>query len=136
MKAVDFIVELEERVLFLEFKDPENPAAREKDLNKFLQKFLSGDLDSDLKVKYRDSFLYEWASGRATKPIVYLVLIGASTLSAADLLARTDALKRSIPVLGPHGKPWMKPLIAECAVMNLATWNMRLPDFPANRVGA
>lgn len=136
MKAVDFIVELEDRVLFIEFKDPEHPAAHEKDRNKFLQKFLSGQLDADLKVKYRDSFLYEWASGRATKPIIYLVLLGASMLSDADLLARTDALKRQIPLLGPNDKPWKKSLAADCAVMNLSAWNKVLPDFPADRVGA
>jgi len=34
MKAVDFIVELEDRILFIEFKDPDHPTAHPKDQNK------------------------------------------------------------------------------------------------------
>lgn len=94
MKAVDFIIELPQSLLFVEFKDPENPKAQAKDRAAFIRKFLSGQLDSDLKTKYRDSWLYEWAQGRVQKPVTYLILLGASTLSAAELLARTEALKR------------------------------------------
>jgi hypothetical protein len=136
MKAVDFVVELEDRILFIEFKDPENPSARPDEKKKFLQQLQSGNLDADLKIKYRDSFLYEWASGQATKPIYYLVLIGASVLTEADLLARTDALKKQLPVLGPGDKPWKKPFVAGCAVMNIKKWNEKFPDFPVIRLSA
>lgn len=135
MKAVDFIVELDDQILFVEFKDPENPDARSKDSAAFIKKFLSGAIDTDLKTKYRDSWLYEWAEGRANKPIFYLVLIGASSLSEAELLARTDALKRQVPEAGPEGRASKKPLVAGCAVLNLAAWNRALPRMPANRVG-
>jgi hypothetical protein len=135
MKAVDFIVEMDDRILFVEFKDPENPKAIPKGSAAFIKKFLSGAIDSDLKTKYRDSWLYESAEGRAKKPIYYLVLIGASSLSEAELLARTDALKRHIPVAGPGDQPWKKPFVAGCAVMNLAAWNKAIPHIPASRVG-
>ena len=135
MKAVDFIVELKDRVLFIEFKDPENPKALAKDSAAFLNQFLSGQLDTDLKTKYRDSWLYEWAAGRTKKPIIYLVLIGAGTLSDAELLARTDALKRQIPVTGPDDQPWKKPFVAGCAVMNLVAWNKALPQILVSRAG-
>lgn len=72
MKAVDFVVELEDRIYFVEFKDPENPNAKPKDSAAFLKKFMSGAIDSDLKTKFRDSWLYEYAEGRAKKPIYYL----------------------------------------------------------------
>ena len=136
MKAVDFIVELEDRVLFVELKDPDHPAGQQKNRERFIRRFLSGQIDTDLKTKFRDSFLYEWASGRVSKPIYFLVLIGASTLSDADLLTRTDALKRQIPVMGPNDSPWKKPLVAGCAVMNLSAWNTALPQFPASRIAA
>lgn len=134
MKAVDFIVELADRTFFVEFKDPENPNAKPKDSAAFILKFMSGAIDSDLKTKYRDSWLYEYAEGRAKNPIYYLVLIGASTLSEAELLARTDALKRQIPMSGPDGHHWKKPFVAGCAVMNLAAWNRAIPHIPASRV--
>jgi hypothetical protein len=134
MKAVDFIVELEDKALFIELKDPEHPNAPAQNRAAFLENFLSGGLDNDLKLKYRDSWLYEYAEGRAKKPIYYLVLIGASTLSDAELLARTDALKRQIPMPGPSGRPWKKPFVAGCAVMNLAAWNKAFAHMPASRV--
>lgn len=136
MKAVDFVVELKDRTLFVEIKDPDQPGASDEGREAFIKRFLSGHIDEVLKTKYRDSWLYEWAQGRADKPVTYLVLMGASTLSDAELLARTDALKRLLPVSGPNGQPWSKPFVAGCAVMNLAAWNKALPQFKASRVGA
>lgn len=136
MKAVDFVVELDEQVLFIEFKDPESPDALAERTAEYIKKFRSGQLDADLKIKYRDTWLYEWAQGYINKPVFYLVLIGASTLSAAELITRTDALKRQLPVTGPHGRPWKKPLVAGCAVMNVAAWNKALPQFPVSRIGS
>lgn len=135
MKAVDFVVELDDKIIFVELKDIDSPAASEnKDKTKFLAKILSGGIDSDLQYKYRDSYLYELASGRANKPIYYYVLIGAKTLSDVDLLARTDALKRNLPVHGANSKPWKNPFVTGCAVMNLLAWNKALPMYPASRV--
>jgi hypothetical protein len=135
MKAVDFIVETHDQLLFIELKDPERPDVPAANMDSFLIEFLSGQLDSVLKTKFRDSWLYEHAAGRVNKPITYLVLIGASSLTSAELLRRTEALKRQLPVLGPKGQPWAKPFVAACAVMNLAAWNKTLALFPASRVG-
>ncbi len=57
MKAVDFVVELRECYLFIEFKDPQKPGVLAKDQQKFYESLESGKLDENLKVKYRDSFL-------------------------------------------------------------------------------
>ncbi len=135
MKAVDFIVEMDDRICFVEFKDPDNPKAHHEERVKFVGDFLGGQIDSDLKTKFRDSWLYEFAEGRVKKPIYYLVLIGASSLSKAELLVRTEALKRQMPVAGPGDRPWKKPFVAGCAVMNLAAWNDAIPHIPASRVG-
>jgi len=136
MKRVDFIVEMEDRILFIEFKDPDHPSAVAKGQQEFMEEFRSGALDNKLKTKYRDSFLYEWGAGRVSKPVYYLVLIAASVLTEADLLIRTDALKRQLPVLGPGDEPWKKPFVAGCAVMNIKKWNEKFPDFPVIRLSA
>jgi hypothetical protein len=133
MKAVDFIVELEDRILFIEIKDPQHPRSREEERDKFIANFLSGQVDGDLKYKYRDSFLYEWGSGRAAKPIYYLVLVALDTLTESDLLARTDALQRQLPLHGPGGSKWKRPFVAGCTVFNIASWNRLLPKFKFRR---
>lgn len=136
MKAVDFIVELADRILFIEFKDPDHPKARRLSRERFMQTFSSGKLDEELKAKYRDSFLYEWGSGRANKPIYYLVLIAADSLSDAELVTRTDALRRQLPVDGPSHQPWKRPLVAGCAVMNMQTWNSKLREYAVSRLSS
>ena len=134
MKAVDFIVEDDDRVLFIEFKDPDHPRTTNEDREAFIESFRSGRLDEDLKYKYRDSFLYEWASGNAGKPVYYWILIGMDRLTDPELLARTDDLKRKLPLCGPCSKTWTRPICARCIVFNLRTWNRNLPDFPVARI--
>ncbi len=135
MKAVDFIVELPDRLLFIEFKDPEHPSSKPKDRDEFVRDFLSGKLDEDLKYKYRDSFLYEWASGKPEKPVYYLVLVAFSDLTEAELLARTDDLIRKLPLEGPPSGLWKRQIVAGCSVFNLETWNKTLPQYPVERIG-
>ena len=121
MQAVDFIVELPNHFLFIEVKEPESAETMKK---------MKG-----WSRQFRDSFLYEWAEGRANKPVVYIVLLGLDGLTAAELSARSDELRRRLPELGPFNRPWKHRLAAACIVMDLANWNRWLPVYPAARIG-
>lgn len=134
MKTVDFIIELNNRYLFIEFKDPQHPDSRQRDRDKFISRFLAGNIDEDFKHKYRDSFLYEWASGKIDKPIYYFVLVALDTLTEAELITRTDALKRVMPVDGPPSGRWKKRIVAGCAFFNINSWNRVLSDYPVSRI--
>jgi hypothetical protein len=134
MKAVDFIIELNDCYLYIEFKDPQAPLASQQVGSSYLESFRKGQLDEDLKYKYRDSYLYEWASGRADKPIDYLVLVALDTLRTPLLRHRRRELERKLTVLGPSGQPWHQPFVRSCAVFNLDTWNRNLPDLPIVRI--
>ncbi len=57
MKAVDFIIELNDRILFVEIKDPEQAGAPGMRRGEFVRRFQVGEFDRDLARKYRDSFL-------------------------------------------------------------------------------
>ena len=135
MKAVDFMVELTDRVLFVEIKDPEHPLARREERKKFVEGFLAGNLDDDLKYKFRDSFLYEWACKKINKPINYLIIVAIDALTDADLLGRTDDLKRKLPVRGPSSGKWKRQMVVDCTVFNIRAWNQFLPDYPVSRIG-
>jgi hypothetical protein len=134
MKAVDFVIELTDSYLFIEIKDPQDPGATKKRQKKFSADLKSGRLNQTLKYKFRDSFLYEWALGRADKPVDYLVLIALDSLTGPDLTNRSDALKRELPLLGPGSIPWVQPFIRSCAVFNIDSWNKRFPQFPVSRL--
>ena len=134
MKAVDFVVELPDKVLFIEIKDPQSPHAEPANTTSFFNRFLGEKLDEDLKYKYRDSFLYEWASGRTNKPIHYCVIVAINSLEPAAMLARTDALKRKLPLNGPSSGNWKSRIVADCMVVNIQRWNHYWPNFPATRI--
>ncbi len=135
MKAVDFIVEDHDQVLFIEFKDPDHPHATPDGREAFLKELLSGGKDDELVLKYRDSFIYRWAEGAAEKPITYCVLIATSRLDEAMLLARTEELKRKLPVEGPASGAWKRRIVSNCGVFNLKTWEKHMTRFPVERVG-
>lgn len=132
MKAVDFVVDLPELYLFMEFKDPEHPMSRQVDRQVFVQSFFSGEIDEDLKYKFRDSFLYEWAAGRADKPVRFYVLVALEELTTFDLQARTQGLRSKLPV--GSSSSWTRPIAEDCAVFNLDSWNERFPDFQVSRL--
>ncbi len=134
MKAVDFVVDIGHQYLFIEFKDPDAPGVPENRREEYLKDFLAGRIDKDLKYKCRDTFLYEWASGRADKPINYYVIIAIDTLTPADLLVRTDALKKNIPLRGPRNAGWTRPFVSGCAVFNIAAWNKHQRRYPVSRI--
>lgn len=134
MKAVDFIVEESGRTLFIEFKDPETPHATARARKKFIAKFQSGELDEDLKYKYRDSFMYEWAAGRMHEQIHYWILIGVDELTKSDLGRRTDSIKGKLPVSAPPKVAWKRRIASDCLVLNIDAWNSALPDYPVSRI--
>ena len=134
MKAVDFVVELPDRYLFIEVKDPQNPEAPSEAGNQFIQRFQSGQIDEDFKYKYRDSFLYEWAAGRADKPVHYLILIALDTLTEPLLLRRKRDMERKLPLQGPVSVPWHRPIVQACGVFNIDSWNRNLPEYPVSRL--
>jgi hypothetical protein len=131
MKAVDFIVEHEGIIYFVEFKDPSYNNYPDSEI--FINDFLSGNLDSKLCYKYRDSFLYQWAAqifDIEKKPVYYSVLIALDNLDRAELNRRTESLKKKLP-LDNCGK-WKRNIVSGCGVFNIDSWNKHF-DFPVKR---
>ena len=135
MKAVDFVIEMNDRMLFLEVKDPENPEARADRRDRFISQFLAKELDSDLVRKFRDSLLYEWACGEVDKPIHYWVIVAIERLTAPALSSRSDDLKRRLPVVSAAPGRWKRQIVEDCRVFNIRSWNEALPaDYQVSRV--
>ena len=134
MKAVDFVIELPHRYLFIEFKDPDHPLAAAQNRQAFVQSFYSGQVNDEATQKFRDSFLYEWASGRAFKPIRFYVLVAIAGLSEANLQVSTEDLRRKLPSGVPN--MWRRSIVEDCAVFNIESWNRFLPGFRVRRLSA
>lgn len=123
MKAVDFIVELADRYLFVEVKDPANSKATAEAQAGFVATLTSGALCKALTGKLRDSLLYRWAEDRLDKDVYYLVLLELpQPHDPAHYVTITDALKRDLP-LNNVPASWTKPLVKGAAVLDMAKWN-------------
>lgn len=119
MKAVDFVVEMEKRWLFVEVKDPLTTDA-------FNEKSAYEKLMKGLVTKFRDSFLYRWSEKQTSKPVVYHCLVNVD--SALTLQMMTE-LKRTLPENGPVSGRWKRQPAVSCAVANLKDWNAAFPKW-------
>ncbi len=126
IKRVDFIAEFNDRFVFLEIKDPDQPGAAKPEA--FKTKLLTGNLIPDLAGKYRDSSWFRMLSGKANKPIYYIVLVSMASLEPALLLAKQDELKRSLPITHTD---WSAPCAAGCVILNIEQYKKQ---FGANSV--
>lgn len=136
MKAVDFIIDGPQGLIFLEMKDPDNPSASPANRREFREELLAEKHDQELKYKFRDSFLYEWASERSTEQITFVVLIELSSLTPAELLARTDQLRTKLLVRAAAPEGWSRYFLEDCIVLNIAEWNRRFPGLSIERISA
>lgn len=123
MKAVDFVVELDDAYLFVEVKDIHSPEYY-SEASEF------NNLVKSLVTKFRDSFLYRWAEEKTDKPIKYLCLVELENALVSRLMKE---LKRQLPEVGPNPR-WSRAIAAVCVVANIDRWNRSFPNWPVNRV--
>ena len=133
MKAVDWIIDLPEKVYIVEVKDLDARGASGREARrKYLEDLQAGRKDLDFVGKFRDSFIYQWACERVDKPIVYLVIIACEALGNAMLLHRADELRRKLPSGCPRA--WKRAIAKDVLVFNQRTWNEHFPNFPMERI--
>lgn len=131
MKRVDFIAEFSDRFVFLEIKDPDNPAAANSDA--FKKKLLGGNLIPDLAGKYRDSLWFRTLSGKTNKPTHYIVLLSMASLEPALLLAKQDELQRSLPI---KHTDWSAQCAQACVILNLEQYKKQFGADSVRRLSA
>lgn len=130
MKAVDFIIKRDDVVWFIEIKDPNHPDVPKREQERFLHNLESEILDIDLVRKYRDSWLYMWASkmvDESAKSYYYVII--TLDLDSALFMQRTASLRKLLPLDNPRGR-WRRKFAVDCEVMNMESWNQRFADYP------
>ncbi|WP_257265110.1 hypothetical protein [Endozoicomonas sp. ONNA2] len=128
---VDFVVELEEAILFVEVKDPGYPRAQKEGLEKFHNEIENGTLSSTFANKFIDTFFYRWAERKLTKPVHYLSLVTLDLELNANL---TDEITAKMPPAGRAVDRWQRSIYENCQVFNLEIWNENFPKWPATRI--
>ena len=123
MKAVDFVVEYDDHYLFIEIKDPTDPARYNSARDKT-------ELIKTLTTKFRDTFIYRWAEDNLDKPVRYQCLV---ELDNAQTLYLMNQLKNQLPTTKQPAR-WNHPLAQLCAVCNTETWNRTFANIQVARV--
>lgn len=131
MHRVDFIVEFDANIVFVEVKDPGNPKAQAEGLNKFYGELEDGTLVDTFVGKYIDSFLYRWAEDKVRKPVHYLSLV---TMDEELLINLTDGIAGSMPPMNKSVPRWKRQIVNNCQVFNIESWNENFPKWPVRRV--
>lgn len=131
MHRVDFVVELDSAILFVEVKDPNNPNAREKQKRKFLKEVDEGILSSTFASKYMDSFIYRWAENKTSKPIHYINLV---TLEEELLGNLSDEITAKLPPMNHDIPRWQRQVVNNVQVFNIDSWNASFPKWPVRRI--
>lgn len=129
-KAVDFVVEDKNHLLFIEIKNPENSNIpeqhKEKELKHFSTRLQSGKLYEDLLIKLKDSLIFQSLdSGIPHKKFIYIVFIGMQQLDTAMLANLKDTFIQSSPILSYK---WEKPF--EIIFLNFEHWNRWFVNYP------
>lgn len=132
MPRVDFIVEMEDAIYFIEVKDPGRPGAVDVGGTKFFKKIVEGTLEASLIEKYLFSFFFRWAERRLEKSVHYVSLI---TLESPLLQPIIDGLERQLANLSKKSVRWDREPLASCQVHNIETWKAVFPDWPVTRLG-
>lgn len=128
-KRVDFIAEYEGRDIFIEIKDPDDPAAKKPEA--FEEKLKSGELVQGLSGKFRDTLFFRSIQGKGDREVIYIALIAMEKLDDALLLAKQDELRRSIPL---SHVDWERDCAASCIVLNVAQWKEQFGDHSLRRI--
>ncbi|MFI8643912.1 hypothetical protein ACIGJK_03785 [Pseudomonas iridis] len=131
MPRVDFIVETDKSIYFIEIKDPGRPDAVDVGGTKLLKKIVSGTLEASLIEKYIFSFFYRWAECELDKSVHYVSLI---TLESALLQPIVDGMERLMINFSKKSHRWSREPLASCQIHNIETWQAVFPHWPVTRL--
>jgi hypothetical protein len=87
-------------------------------------------LKNYLKYKYRDSYLFRHAEGKADKPIHYICLLTFDNSLNGRL---QKSLKQELPV-GKASTRWLHGIAESCHVLNVNSWNRNFPKWPVTHL--
>ena len=143
MQLVDFVVDEGHQLVLIEIKDPSckakgGPAAAsaiERQRAEFVRRINNDELIAhELTPKARDSYCLLHLMKLDTKPMLYVVFLGAEELQL-DYAALVSMQERLAMRLRKEMElAWARPYMAGCLVVTEKTWATAFPAYPMARV--
>lgn len=132
LKDVDFIVETQKEILFVEIKNSACPNASCPEI--FEDEIKMDTHYRNIAGKYYHSVLYPLVSGKK-KQYVYVYIL--ETTPRVDSTLRRwvrDKISKYLPRNFPSMPEGKKPLIDEFMVLSIDEWNTTYSQYPINRL--
>jgi hypothetical protein len=135
LKSVDIIAEFDSHYVYVEIKEFHDldmydirmgGTEEEQNLRRGCFKWLKGYL----KYKYRDSYLFRSAEGKAEKPIHYICLLNLDSALNQQLAKQ---LRGELPYGKAKGK-WQNQIVKSCQVINETVWKQNWPAWTIERI--
>jgi len=131
MPRVDFLVELDNEIYFIELKDTNIPDAADKGGATFMKKIADGRVERSLAEKYLYTFFFRWAENQLNKTVHFVCLI---TLEDPMVNILADDLSHALRHLLKSSKRWSRHPLASCQIHNLQSWKETFPEWPIRRL--
>lgn len=134
LMLVDFVLDLGDRLVLLEIKDPSNPRATEASRNGFVDAMRSKGLVNDtLTPKARDSYCFLHLMARDDRPLHLIVAVGTERLSMQTLLLTQLADRLRQRLRKEADAPWSRQYIEQCDVIDINELSRLLPGVTLHR---
>lgn len=133
--GVDFIIECENRFMFVEIKDLEDKRVPSENRRKWIEKLkISNDNPFliDLGVKFKDTIIRKWAKEEElNKPIWYIIILQLNAIDAAFKLKLAEDLSGRLPTCIGRNYGFKKEVIIKRReILSVEDWLKRYPEFP------
>ncbi|MTK11717.1 MAG: hypothetical protein F8N39_06380 [Clostridiaceae bacterium] len=137
--GVDFVVELNDKFLFIELKDIENskvPAEKKKEWIEKLKVNKENLFLIDLGVKFKDTLIRGWArEENFDKPIWYLIIIQLKELDAVQKIKLTEDLTGKLPTTLKAKFGFKKEIkIKQRMILSIEEWKEKFPQFQVTEI--
>lgn len=138
--GVDFVVETENKFLFIEVKDLENPGVPTTERVKWRQRLLY-DKDNpfliELGLKFKDTILRRWGRELSfDKPIHYIVLLEFNALDSRQKEKLTADLSGQLPMTITQKHGFTRNIrIKHREILSIADWQKKYREYTIDIVG-
>lgn len=138
MAFVDFVIEEDGRVLFVEVKDPSSERIPEQHLDEVMareiRKFRTKELINELVSKARDSYCFLHLMKRDGKPFDFVFLTSLDRLGITKELLMNFRDRLLARLRKEADEEWKRQYVRNCAVHTVESWNAHLVPYRVERV--
>lgn len=137
--SVDFIVELEDKFLFIEVKNIDNPKTPAEERKEWIERLKIQKSNSflfEMSVKFKDTILRKWANEESLdKPIWYIIVLQFAAIDAKSRIWLAENLSGHLPTCFTKKNGFKKTIkIKHWDILNVDDWKEKYPEFPLTEV--